>query len=341
MSFEEIRGQRRAVRILQNELAAGSISGAYLFIGPDGVGKNLTALNFAKVLNCKEGRIDSCDRCSSCRKIDRLSHPDLRIMEPKEDSIKIEQIRGLKREAACSLYEGKKKVWIIRDADKFTQEAANSLLKILEEPPPQVVIILISQTQEKLLPTIFSRCETIHFSPLPSSEIREILKRYLPPGSPRAHLVEKLARGRVGEALLLLEDEDILNLREKVLTSLEENLNLEQIFQLAGNWKTFSPHQLERILDMILFWFRDLLVLKQGGDEWIINHDRMDRLREQRDRYSSSGLSKAMETVEVTKRHLACNVNAALALEDMWLRLRECELPTNLEASKFQINSDD
>jgi len=328
MSFEEIRGQRRAIRMLQNEVAAGSISGAYLFIGPDGVGKNLTALNFAKVLNCKEGKIDSCDRCPSCRKIDRLSHPDLRIIEPKEDSIKIEQIRTLKREAACSLYEGKKKVWIIRGADKFTQEAANSLLKILEEPPPQVVIILISQTQEKLLPTILSRCETIPFSPLSSSEIRQILKKYLPPTSPRAHLVEKLARGRVGEAILLLGDEDILNLREKVLSSLEENLDLEQISHLAGSWKNFPSHQLERILDMILFWFRDLLILKYGGGERIINHDRMDRLRRQRNRYSSSGLSKAIETVEATKRHLTYNVNAALALEDMWLRLRECELRT-------------
>jgi len=328
MSFEEIRGQRRAIRILQNEVAAGSISGAYLFIGPDGVGKNLTALNFTKVLNCKEGKIDSCDRCSSCRKVDRLSHPDLRIIEPKEDSIKIEQIRTLKREAACSLYEGKKKVWIIRDADKFTQEAANSLLKILEEPPPQVVIILISQTREKLLPTITSRCETIPFPPLSSSEIGQILKRYLPPTSPRAHLIEKLARGRVGEAILLLEDEDILNLREKVLSSLEESLNLEQISHLAGSWKNFPSHQLERILDMILFWFRDLLILKYGGGERIINHDRMDRLRRQRNRYSSSGLSKAIETVEATKRHLTYNVNAALALEDMWLRLRECELRT-------------
>ncbi len=326
MSFKEIRGQRRAIRILQNEVAAGSISGAYLFIGPDGVGKNLTALNFAKLLNCKEGKIDSCDRCSSCRKIDRLSHPDLRIIEPEENSIKIEQIRGLKREAACSLYEGKKKVWIIRDANKFTQEAANSLLKILEEPPPQVVIILISQTQEKLLPTITSRCETIPFSPLSSSEIRQILKKYLPPTSPRAHLIEKLARGRVGEAILLSEDEDILNLREKVLSSLEGNLNLEQIFHLAGSWKNFPPHQLERILDMILFWFRDLLILKYGRGERIINHDRMDRLRKQENRYSSSGLSKAIETVEATKRHLTYRVNTALALEDMWLRLRECEL---------------
>lgn len=323
MSFEEIKGQRRAIRILQNEVAAGSISGAYLFMGPDGVGKNLTALNFAKVLNCKEGKIDSCDRCSSCRKIDRLSHPDLRTIEAKEGSIKIEQIRTLRREAAYSLYEGKKKVWIVRDADKFTQEAANSLLKILEEPPPRVVIILISQTQEKLLPTILSRCETIPFSPLSSSQIREILKRFLPPGSPKAHLIEKLARGRVGEALLLAQDKDILNLREKVLANLEENLNLEQIFQLAQSWKNLPPHQVERILDMIVFWFRDLLILKQGGDEWVINHDRMDRLKEQRDRYSSSGLTKAIETVETTKRHLTYRLSAALALEDMWLRLRD------------------
>jgi len=328
MSFEEIKGQRRATRILQNEVATGSISGAYLFIGPDGVGKNLTALNFAKVLNCKEGRIDSCDRCSSCQKIDRLCHPDLRIIEAKEGPIKIEQIRTLKRESAYSLYEGKKKVWIIRDADKFTQEAANSLLKVLEEPPPRVVIILISQTKEKLLPTVLSRCETIPFSPLSSSEIREILKGHVSLGSPKARLIEKLARGRAGEAILLLENEDVLNLREKVLANLEGNLSLEQILQLAQNWKDLSSHQLERILDMILSWFRDLLILKQGGDEWVINHDRMDRLKQQSERYSSSGLSKAIETVETTKRHLGYRLSTVLTLEDMWLRLRECQLTT-------------
>ncbi len=111
-------------------------------------------------------------------------------MTPREGSLKIEQIRDLKREAGYKLFEGKKKVWIIEGADKLTPEAANSLLKILEEPPPDVVFILISETEEKLLPTILSRCEIIHFFPLSSQALHSIIAAYLPPDSPKANLIK-------------------------------------------------------------------------------------------------------------------------------------------------------
>ncbi len=326
MSFSQIRGQERAVRILQNEVSTGSVSGAYLFVGPDGVGKYLMALNFAKVLNCKKSDVDSCDECISCQKIDHLSHPDLRVMETEKGSIGIEEIRVLKREVGYSLYEGTKGVWIIKDADKLTQEAANSLLKILEEPPPRVVIILISQAREKLLPTILSRCETIPFSLLSSSEIRRALDRYRPPISGKIPLIEKLARGRIGEALLLAQDEAILNLREEILNDLAKNTDPDRSSRLVQSWKSFPPPQLERSLDMLLFWFRDLLILKKGGGEVVINGDRIKDLERQLDRYSSSGLIKTIDTIERTKRHLKYRVSTGLALQDMWLSLAECEL---------------
>ena len=170
MSFAQIKGQQRAVRILQKEIASLSLAGTYLFIGPAGVGKTFTALNFAKALNCKREGIDSCDKCSSCLKIDHLNHPDVQIIKPEKDSLKIEQIRNLKREAAYKLYEGKKRVWIIEEANKFTLEAANSALKIIEEPPPDTIFILISETKREILPTILSRCEIIRFSSLSSEQ---------------------------------------------------------------------------------------------------------------------------------------------------------------------------
>ena len=325
MSFEEIKGQPRAIKILQKEIATSSLSGAYLFVGPTGVGKTLTALTFTKALNCKIGQLDSCNRCSSCRKIDHLNHPDVRVITPEEGSIKIEQIRDLKREAGYKLFEGKKKIWIIEQADKLTLEAANSLLKVLEEPPPDVVFILISETQEKLLPTILSRCEIIRFFPLSSKALHSIIAAYLPPDSPKANLIKKLARGRVGEVLSLIKDENILKTRDAVLDILSKKISLEDIFHLVSKWKDCGSTELERILDVIIFWFRDLLILKQAGTKGVVNYDRMEELKNQKETYSYGGIKQAIETVERTKGYLKCNVNQSLALEAMWLKLRECQ----------------
>ena len=325
MSFKEIKGQPRAIKILQKEIATSSLSGAYLFVGPTGIGKTLTALAFTKALNCKIGGPDSCDRCSSCRKIDHLNHPDVRVITPEEGSIKIEQIRDLKRGAGYKLFEGKKKVWIIEEADKFTLEAANSLLKVLEEPPPDAVFILISETQEKLLPTILSRCEIIRFFPLSSKALHSIVAVYLPPDSPKANLIKKLARGRVGEVLSLIKDENILKTREVVLDILSKKISLEDIFQWVSKLKDYGTTELERILDIIIFWFRDLLILKQGDSRRVVNYDRMEELKNQKETYSYGSIKQAIETVERTKGYLKCNVNQSLALEAMWLKLRECQ----------------
>lgn len=323
MSFKEIKGQPRAIKILQKEIATSSLSGAYLFVGPTGIGKTLTALAFTKALNCKIGGPDGCDRCSSCRKIDHLNHPDVRVITPEEGSIKIEQIRDLKRGAGYKLFEGKKKVWIIEEADKFTLEAANSLLKVLEEPPPDVVFILISETQEKLLPTILSRCEIIRFFPLSSKALHSIVAVYLPPDSPKANLIKKLARGRVGEVLSLIKDESILKMRDAVLDILSKKISLEDIFQWVSKWKDYGTTELERILDVIMFWFRDLLILKQGISRRVVNYDRMEELKNQKETYSYGAIKEAIETVERTKGYLRCNVNQSLALEAMWLKLRQ------------------
>lgn len=321
MSFKDIRGQERAIKLLQKEMATSSVSGTYLFTGPAGVGKSLTALTFAKALNCKEGKTDSCDRCSSCRKIDHQNHPDVRTITPEKDSIKIEQTRSLKREIIYKLYEGRKKVWIIEKADSLTLEAANSLLKILEEPPAETVLILISPAQGKLLPTILSRCRIIRFLPLSSKEIEEIIAEHLPQNPEKIHLLARLARGKVGEALRLIKEEGILENREEILDSLGKERKIEEIFNLAAKWANYNKEELERILDMMLFWFRDLLILKQGGDRWLINEDKTGELKKQKEKYSFLDIKQIIEVIEKTRYYLKSNVNQRLALEAMWLKI--------------------
>jgi len=325
--FKDIKGQAQAIKILQKEIATSSISGAYLFAGPSGVGKTLTALTFAKALNCKKEEMDSCDECSSCRKIDHQNHPDVRIIAPENDSIKIEQIRNLKKESSYKLYEGRKKVWIIDEADKFGLAAANSILKILEEPPPQTVLILISQTKEELLPTILSRCEVIRFFPLPLQEIEKIIAQQLPQGSDKIHILAKLARGRVKEALHLTKKENTLKIREELLNALPKNMNLEEIFKLAAQCANYKDKELQRFFDMILFWFRDILILRQGGEKWLINYDKMEELAREKDKYSAKEIKKIMQTIEKARYYLKSNVSQKLVLESLWLNLKEKNLP--------------
>jgi len=322
MSFAQIKGQQRAVRILQKEIASLSLAGTYLFIGPAGVGKTFTALNFAKALNCKRESIDSCDKCSSCLKIDHLNHPDVQIIKPEKDSLKIEQIRNLKREAAYKLYEGKKRVWIIEEANKFTLEAANSALKIIEEPPPDTIFILISETKREILPTILSRCEIIRFSFLSSEQIREIIINHLPQNLSKISLIMNLSRGSVKKALFLIKEENILKERDNIINKLNRNITIEEIFELVANWKNFDEEQLEEILNMTLFWFRDLLLLKEGEDIELINSDKIEKLKEEEKRYSYFTIRDAINTIEVTKNYLKRNVKPKLALENMWLKLK-------------------
>ena len=324
--FKDIKGQTQAIKILQREIGTSSISGAYLFTGPAGVGKTLAALTFAKTLNCKEEKMDSCDECSSCRKIEHHNHPDVRTIVPENDSIKIEQIRNLKREISYKLYEGRKKVWIIEEADKFGLAAANSILKILEEPPPQTVLILISQTKEGLLPTILSRCEVIRFFPLPLQEIEKIIAQRLPQDSDKIHILARLAQGRVEEALCLIKEENTLKMREELLNTLRKNMNLEEIFRLAAQWGSYKGKELQRLFDIILFWFRDILILGQGGEKWLINDDKVEELAREKDKYCVKEIKRIMESIEKARYYLRSNVNQKLVLESLWLNLKKKKL---------------
>jgi len=321
MSFKQVRGQEQAIRIIQKDLIRKNIFGTYLFTGPPGVGKKLVALNFAKAINCRKKSIDSCDHCSSCQKIDKLNHPDVQVTKAEDGSIKIEQTREIKREMGYKVYEGKKKIWILEDAEKLTIEAANSLLKFLEEPPSNVVIVLISSSPEKLPFTIVSRCKIVRFSLLSLQQIKEFLEEKTTHSPELISLVSRLAKGRIGEASYLINNEDILREREKILNKLFKETFDSEIFEIAKRWSKLEKDKLNRFLDMILFWFRDILILKLGIKEFIINKDKEKELKRIKNRYSFLKVYSCIETVEQTQRYLKANVSPLLSLEGMWLKL--------------------
>ncbi|GAG06941.1 unnamed protein product, partial [marine sediment metagenome] len=156
MSFKDIVGQERAIKILRKSLKENKISSSYIFVGSEGTGKKLTAIEFTKAVNCLNlnKNLEACDNCHSCNEINKQYCPDLKIVETTRGLIKIEQIREIRKEIELKPFKSKKKVYIIDKAEKMTLEASNCLLKTIEEPPYYAIIILICSKIDPILPTI-------------------------------------------------------------------------------------------------------------------------------------------------------------------------------------------
>ena len=176
MSFEHITGNERIKELLQKIIDEKNILAAYLFIGPDGIGKSLFAKEFAGMILCENEEKKPCGSCKSCLEIKNLNHPDFMIIEPEGDSIKIEQIRRMQMQIINKPIVQMRKVILINDSDKMTKEAQNCLLKTLEEPPSYITIILIGQNENLFLNTIKSRCVSIVFQKIDHGDLRAYLQ---------------------------------------------------------------------------------------------------------------------------------------------------------------------
>ena len=180
MSFDAILGHDRPLKVLRRALATGRVPHAYLFWGPDGVGKETVATAWAQVLLCADpqalGRAEACGNCGPCRKAAAGSHADLHRLVPGAASIPIADVRALQEALAYRSFERGRKVAIIRDAFRLTREASNALLKTLEEPPPGTHIVLLAHHRNQLLPTMVSRCQSLRFDPIPEEDVGRLLE---------------------------------------------------------------------------------------------------------------------------------------------------------------------
>ena len=169
MAFKDVLGHSRPITLLQRAIRNGKVVNSYLFLGNEGIGKKVVALQFAKALNCLGGEAEggeACDHCTSCKKIGHALHPDVLLIEPEGQTIKVDQVRQLQKELAYRPYEGKRRVCILTAADRMAPHIPNTLLKTLEEPPLHTVIILLANNSRFILPTILSRCQPVRFNPL-------------------------------------------------------------------------------------------------------------------------------------------------------------------------------
>lgn len=320
MAFKDIVGQERVIKTIKKILAEELVSGAYLFQGPDGVGKRTAGIEFAKAVNCERaGEGEFCD-CASCRKINSGNHPDVFIVYPEgtSDSIKIEEIRNIRYEASLKPYEGKKRVFIINDSEKMTEEAQNAFLKLLEEPFQSHIFILTSSSIGGLLPTVLSRCKTLKFTSLTKDEIKKFLsERNF--GEKDIELFSHMAMGSIGRAITLKE-KNVISQRDRALNDFffrKSALFRENVLNEEASG------DIEETLYMLLCWYRDLLVSKFTKDTaTLLNIDRSEEIFSYSERFSEARLEKGLSDIIDTIGHIRKNINPKIALFNMAVELK-------------------
>lgn len=303
--------------LLERAKGEERIAHAYLFTGPEGVGKKLAALHVATLLNCPGPRHEAAAPCSVCRRILTGKHPDVWVESPLRGVIRVERVREIQETLQLTTVESPYKVCIFDDAHTLTRGAQNALLKTLEEPPPQRVLILVSAKPSFLLPTVRSRCRRIRFGPLPLNVVIKILAEQgiVPPVS---EVLGRASGGSVSRAMVM-HRQNFIALRNTVidLVSAPTASGFTGILQKAQEWSKDRQIASE-VLGVIASWFRDLLLASLGlvGENLVINSDFLDSIKAQAQDYATDQVLAAYDEViragELVQAEFNPNLNLIL-----------------------------
>lgn len=324
--FEEIDGHALAKKTLQRAVSAGRTAHAYLFSGPEGVGKKLTAVSFSKELICPEKKGGACG-CSVCGRIDGGIHPDVSLFEYK-NTITVNNVRDeIERGVFLKPFESQYKIFIVDGAERMNSSAQNAFLKTLEEPPPYSVIILITHLPLMILPTIRSRCHTVGFGKLDGRIAREKLAERGELSAEETDLAVKISDGSPGKALKITPEE-----AGKIVETVKTLAGIDaggpsEVFtfveNLLGKAKENSRQraQAEKFAETVEPWIRDLISASAGADEFTYAALSDVSTEFVRRRNPAKIVEKAFEFEKVMAGIRAGNLNCRLALENLVLKM--------------------
>ncbi len=328
-----IIGHRAAVDLLHRSIETGQIGHAYLFAGPEGVGRRTLARTFAQALVCQsplERR--PCGECVACRKVERGIHSDVLTIsldqqaasdsrESKNTRISIETIRELRSNLSLRPLEADWRVAMLEDVDLFSLSAYDALLKTLEEPPPFVVLLLIATELESIPETIRSRCRPVTLEPLARTDVaRALVDRGIAPDL--ATMIAGVTRGRIGKAIDLADDGAALAARKASVDAGIEMIAsplqaIGSARRMAEGYRRGQRNRVEQELDALLGLWRDLMLLAAGCADQVVNIDVSDRLAQLAGDWTLDQIRSGVSATHQALFDLSINVQPRLALDRM------------------------
>ncbi|WP_099191025.1 DNA polymerase III subunit [Tepidibacter mesophilus] len=309
MYFDNIIGHDRAKQFILNSMKKDRISHAYLFEGQSGIGKMMFSMELSKMI-LETNNLEN--------------NPDFKIIKPDGASFKISQIRDMQLDIIIKPYKNKK-IYILEDAHKMTVQAQNALLKTLEEPPEFALIILVVENSSSILDTIKSRCEVVKFSPLTQIQIQNYLIDNKNIDRQRSKVIASFSMGILSKALDLCYSEEFNNKRNEI----QEYLNIIQSRDLINMYTINSKlekhkSKLNEVMDILITYFRDILMIKQGVDEsLIINLDQIEYLSSLSKKFTYFQISNIIDIIDESNKNLMNNCNFNMAIGTMILNIYE------------------
>lgn len=342
--FSKLIGNQEVKETLRRLLSSGRLPGSLLFTGEPGVGKKLFALEIAKALNCRKRQgLEACDECSACRRISgsmfppfndddddkaRLiwsEHADVAMARPYKQIIRVGPMRELEREANFRPFEGSARIFIVEDAEYMNDQAANALLKTLEEPEPATHLILTTTNPTALPATIRSRCQTIEFAPIAAEEIENFLIEQKGASKKDAQLLARTSRGSLGRACAA--DIDTYRARReamlRVLAALTLTGDRVELLRSAEELAAAKDRDdYEALLDVLEVLIRDAWALSLGRPkETIVNLDLFDQLQRIADELRSVKAARWLQQIEELRGTLEVNINRKVASDALLMSM--------------------
>lgn len=325
VAFGDVIGQEKVARMLKQALNHDRLAHAYIFSGPDREGKRQMALELAKALNCSTRKNDACNDCTNCVRIGHGNHPDVHWIQPEGQSVKIEQIRLLQKNISYHSVETTVKIFIVEAADTMTLQAANSMLKFLEDPAGRVLAMLLTDNIHAILPTVRSRCQFVRFQYVPPEVM---MKRLVKDGVPQA--LASVASGvasHLQEAQELCEHEwflDAPRLVTQFTAALHEYSGRAFVIVQEKIMKSeIGKKYMDVFLHLLILWYQDMLTIKLGRRQTFTFFEQIKDVKQQGTKWTEKKIVQAVEQLMFARQQLRQHVPPQLVLEGWVLSVQE------------------